>query len=355
LDLMKRRITIAGAGIAGLTAAINLARWGYDVVVYERSKNFGGRFIGDFQHLENWTYDKDVLEVLKDRGLEINFPYCPVKRMFFYTPSLKEVVVESRKPLFYAIRRGCVEYSIDNCLGRQALDAGVEIRFNSKINRNSVDIDATGPKKVSALGVGILFDTNLEDRVSVIFDDRISPKSYAYFEVFDGKAALVASMVRDFKNGTKYLERTLERFKEILDFKILNAKKFSGFVYYNIPESARVGKRLLVGEAAGFQDWLAGFGMLYAVESGFLAAKSIAENKDYDELWKEELLCKLKSSKVNRFLFELLGNIGYSIGLNIISFFKPDLRNLLRMVYIPNVWHSILYPVASVIMRKRFS
>jgi len=51
----NKKIEIAGAGPAGLTAAITLAQAGRKVVVHEAYKEVGHRFSRDFQGLENWT------------------------------------------------------------------------------------------------------------------------------------------------------------------------------------------------------------------------------------------------------------------------------------------------------------
>ena len=50
-----KEIKILGAGLSGLTAAINLAKEGYRVDVYEKNKDVGMRFHGDIQGLENWS------------------------------------------------------------------------------------------------------------------------------------------------------------------------------------------------------------------------------------------------------------------------------------------------------------
>lgn len=50
---MEREIKIAGAGIAGLSAGIIFAKKGYEVKIYEKTSHSGGRFKGDWQHLEN--------------------------------------------------------------------------------------------------------------------------------------------------------------------------------------------------------------------------------------------------------------------------------------------------------------
>lgn len=97
---MKREIKIAGAGISGLTAAIILARNGYKVDVYEISSHPGGRFSGDWQHLENWTSPTDVLERLKIFGLGVNFFVKPCFQISLYTSSFRETKFESVKPIW---------------------------------------------------------------------------------------------------------------------------------------------------------------------------------------------------------------------------------------------------------------
>ena len=64
-----KTITILGGGIAGLTAAINLKGAGIDVEVHERKK-FCGKHTHDFQFLENWTFQKDALAILKDLNIQ---------------------------------------------------------------------------------------------------------------------------------------------------------------------------------------------------------------------------------------------------------------------------------------------
>ncbi|MEM5825823.1 MAG: hypothetical protein QXM64_00350, partial [Candidatus Aenigmatarchaeota archaeon] len=64
----------------------------------------------------------------------------------------------------------------------------------------------------------------------------------------------------------------------------------SGYGNFNIPFSASNHGKLYVGEAAEFQDASKGFGVKFAILSGYLAAKSIIANESYDVLWKKELL-----------------------------------------------------------------
>lgn len=57
-------MTIAGAGPAGLAAAIVLARRGHAVTVFERSACVGSRFHDDLQDIENGSTDADALTPL---------------------------------------------------------------------------------------------------------------------------------------------------------------------------------------------------------------------------------------------------------------------------------------------------
>jgi flavin-dependent dehydrogenase len=73
-------VEVVGAGPAGLTAAITAARAGARVIVYERARQVGSRFHGDFQGLENWTTDGDVLAEVAGLGVEPTFPHAPIRQ-----------------------------------------------------------------------------------------------------------------------------------------------------------------------------------------------------------------------------------------------------------------------------------
>lgn len=66
-----------------MAAAITLARAGFDVTVYEQHPDVGHRFQGDFQGLENWTTEKDVLAELSGMGMRpISWPTPFAAAMF---------------------------------------------------------------------------------------------------------------------------------------------------------------------------------------------------------------------------------------------------------------------------------
>jgi len=189
---MVKEMTIIGAGPAGLTAGINLAKAGYKVVIYEREKDVGKKLNGDFQGLENWTSEEDVLESFKKMNININFPYSPVYSGEIYDSELNKTLIKSKKPVFYSIRRGSFKDTLDTGLKKQAEKEGVKIIYNKNIkNMKKKCIIAIGSQQADGIGIGITFNIKMKDKVIVIFDDNIAPKAYALDA--DVKAIIIAS------------------------------------------------------------------------------------------------------------------------------------------------------------------
>ncbi len=104
----------------------------------------------------------------------------------------------------------------------------------------------------------------------------------------------------------------LAAFEKLVGLQMKNPQAHGGSGNFRIPRSAYSGPHPLVGEQAGFQDTLWGFGMRLAISSGMLAAQSLLNGKNYDELWQRELKPQMETSVVNRALFSLVGRYGYA-------------------------------------------
>jgi len=312
---------IVGAGPAGLTAAIYLAKVGFKTSVYEQNHDVGLRFNGDFQGLENWSDQQDTLQILDKIGIKINFLCHPYfgKDGSFYGPKLYKTQVKTSRPLFYLIERGSSTNSLDQGLRRQAEDLGVNILWGKKLESivDSKAIVGTGPKAADAIAKGMVFNTSLENRFIGFLDNNIAPKGYSYLLVHNGKATFATCMFDDFKNEKIYYEKSFNTLNNVLDIEINEPKEFGGFVnFFNEPVISKQSGILYVGENAGFQDALWGFGIKYAMLSGYYAAKSIIENQDYYTLCKQFIFPQLQTSLANRWLFAHLYNTGYSFILN---------------------------------------
>lgn len=342
----QKTVDVIGAGPAGLVAALNLAKAGIDVTLHEAAPSVGHRFHGDFQGIENWTTQTDVRDFLKRINVDVNFRFEPYRGGVFFSPNLQRREIRSREPLFYLVQRGGEKGCLDFGLFRQAKEAGVKVNFNSRSwSLDQGGIIAVGPRAADMIAKGVVFETSLDDQAYAIVDDRLAPKAYAYLLVNQGRATLATVIATDFRNEKIYFERTLDTFQKLVPMKMKKVREFGGYGNFFLRPTAVEGRKIYLGESAGFQDALFGFGMRYAMTSGFFAAQSIIQGANYDELWKQEILPLLRTSLSNRMIYELLGNPGYEYIAKRIAR-RADLRDVLRKQYNPSLPKIALFPAA---------
>jgi flavin-dependent dehydrogenase len=336
-------ISIVGAGPAGLAAAITIARAGRKAVVYERQPGVGTRFHGDFQGIENWTSDLDALEELDSIGIRPSFDVAVFREGVFFDSWGREHLVRAQAPPFYLVRRGDEPGTLDCALRDQALAAGAEIRFGAECRAlPDGGIVASGPRGCDAVDVGYVFETEMSDGIFGVFSDRIAPKGYAYLIVHRGRGTVAACLFSELKRGAECRDRAVEFFRERAGLRMRNAREFGGTGNIRLPRSACEGGILRVGEAAGFQDALWGFGIRYAVLSGHLAARALLRGRpgDYDDLWRARLRAFLRASVANRRIYSRIGNRGYALILRWLEG-PRDARRKLQRLYAPSVLKTL--------------
>lgn len=348
---MKRRVEVVGAGPAGLVAAINLSKRGYDVTVYEENPDAGHRFHGDFQGIENWSSIEDAVDLLKRVGINVKpgaeFIFRPCKKITVFDPEMAMRVVTTERPFFYLVERGGGRGSLDRMLLNACSDAGVRVVFNKKADMLKMGgIVGVGPKAADAVARGIVFKTTMEDTRAAVLDDRLAPKGYAYLLIHGGKGTIAICIFKEFKREKECFEMTLQRFgKAFPSLNIEDPKEFGGYGNFFFGKPVYENNKYYVGEAAGLQDCLWGFGLRYAIVSGFLAARSIIEGLDYASLLEKELLPMQRASLVNRLLFERFGNKRYAYFISMFS--GADTVEKLRRHYNPSLFKTMLYPFAA--------
>jgi len=301
---MNKTITIAGAGLSGLSAGINLARAGHKVRIYEKKSVIAQSPLENPQLLPNWFQKEDVLDELKECGVNIN-PVCEIKKIKIHLPRGKVIFYSRKKPVGYTVLRGG-ENSLEKDLATQAIKAGVEIVFN-KAGSGEEDILATGSGKTITVGYGQVYKGSFNPTETQVFFDPDYSESigYAYLFPHSEKLATFKLSKQAGEKGDlrKKLESIrLEKLGETLKKDNLIGE-FGTKRSFEIPKTAIHGKSILIGEQAGFQDELFRFGMRYAIISGFLAARAIVKEENYDELWKNRFLPEFKKNRLVRKFF----------------------------------------------------
>lgn len=345
---------VVGAGPSGLAAAIAAAKAGLRVVVSERHPTVGGRFHGDFQGLENWSVAADALEELRALGIEPTFEAHPISAQVCYGPDGREHRFRSDRPFYYLIRRGSGPGTLDRALEEQAASAGVEIRYGETVRRpEGRALRASGPKRADVLTVGLLFETDLPDGLGYAgLGESFAPGGYAYLLAHGGEATLAICVFERFERRFELLDRTLDSFRRRLSFGMRGARRFGGVgnVFYRPPRAE--GDGTPIGEAAGTQDALWGFGNRFALVSGALAGRFAGQEASaHGGAWDERIGCLLRSSHVNRFLFDRLGDRAYRWLLWRLGRAR-DPWTVLHRIYRPSPWRAALFPLVRALGRR---
>jgi flavin-dependent dehydrogenase len=311
-----KTIRIAGAGVSGLTAAIALANKAVPVEVYEIMQfNTWQSVSKGIQTIRNYEARQDILDKFKGMGIRFVKPY-PVYSEVRYSPSLKQIEIFSKdRPIFYCLSRNPPNSMMSELFNEAALK-NVKFKFGSTVK--DPDIIASGPRmrKISVFGYHYE-KANCDGSIHIFLDNRYASHGYiGILPYHDGEMTLGSASF----SGTEdvlALKQKLDRFIEatpiVKDF-LKGAKRaqiISGYEDYETLVTAKAENSILTGEAGGFMDASRGFGLSYAVESGYLAAKSIIENRSYDELWKSSFGEKISRYYLRRKELSRLNNTDY--------------------------------------------
>lgn len=321
-------IRIAGAGPAGLTAAIVLAKAGRRVEVHEARPTIAARFSGGFQLLDNYGSDEALQDSLARFGIRPEFLDEAVFEAELFDARLRRHIVRSRAPFGYLIKRGPGPGTYDASLLLQAEQAGAEISFSSRLEPSEAAIAATGPRHPDGVAMELVFETDSSDRTQVLFDARHAPAGYAYFFARGGQATFGCALVRDIKNIERHFDECLARFRVLGEFTIRRERRGSSYMTFAVAKSETAGKTRFAGEAGGFQDYLFGLGIRYAMETGAMAAESLLSGRSYDELWRARLGARRRCSLASRYLYETFGDAGLSLFVRRAA--RHDFRDYLR-------------------------
>lgn len=294
------KVAIIGAGIAGLSCAIELERNGIYPVIFERNS-----FIGEYHpHVSAFLgvitrpVSDPIIYLDKALGIKLT-PLNKVKKIEHYSPNNKAVVSGS---LGYLLVRGNENDSVKNQLYRQIK---TNVHFNSFVNSEDIEHEFdfvvvadgtwTTPQRygiwqevLRSWVKGGIFTGDFEKHtLKMWLDNDLTKGVYIYCAPYSKSKAVIAHVVQNIEPEelNDYWHRFLRSRSILKDYDMQESWELPhrvGFVTTN-----RIGKIYFAGVAGGGVEPFLGFGQFNAVISGVMTARSIAHSYDINLLLKD--------------------------------------------------------------------
>ena len=354
----QEAIHIMGAGLSGLAAATILAKAGKTVHVHDIREDSGARFDGDFQALENWSMDVDFFSQLDSWGFDTSeFKTTEFKVVDLIHPDDVITQAESPKIAYRIVERGTSSHTIDQGIKRQAIAAGAEIHYKSRVKEEDCHIIACGPKGTSAVAYGEIFHTDHPNHIAFQLNDKLAPGAYSYLIIIDGVGLICTCLWRKQKKSDRFLNETIAWYdKHYPNLNRKPIKRVGGKGDFTINKSYFQDGRYYVGESGGLQDFMWGFGMRMAVWSGVLAAQDILGQCDYEKEVKKQLLPYVQTSVANRWLMNRVGDRTYKVMCN--RWMKSQRKRGDGLIWIgklfrPSILKRIIYTFTNKFMLRK--
>lgn len=286
-----------GAGISGLSCAIELERHGIAPVIFEKRAHVGEALL--YSIIWPRIVGRLVTDPLKYLRKEYNLELLPsacIKKMVMFSSEKKAV---ERGSLGYIFRRGFQNHSLESQLLHYVKTS---INFDRYIELEDIGdkfdyVVVADANSISAKKLEVWTDTfTAHVRIATVlgkFDPsevmmwmntKYVKNGFCYLVPNSNKEASLVIIVNGITSYELdyYWKEFL--FTENIEYEIsatTDAEHNCGFV-----QPLQAGNVLFTGNAAGFTDDLIGCGGLNAIESGMLAGHAIAEGKDYNVLTK---------------------------------------------------------------------
>lgn len=296
---------VVGAGLAGLVAAINLAREGRDVLVLEKEARVGGTGLyhpspeGTPMHLEGLKKYTGI-----DFSPEAASPAVAPFQVGRTVAYGEMIPVDMDAISSFCIERGPRSSSLDTYLYNIALDAGVKFEFSHPIMSND-DIARLPADTIVATGLyfegfdacRVPYKTSFHFVARQTIEDTESNHVTVYHGEFTRDYAYTASM-----NGIQFAhvfqrdpigKDTLKAFEE--QVYISEGIQFKSWEHFTFPVPAAsihnprlfAGDKILAGTLSGCMESYMFFGMLGAMVSGKIAAMAVTDKAQaFDEFKK---------------------------------------------------------------------
>ncbi|MCF8564557.1 NAD(P)/FAD-dependent oxidoreductase [Alicyclobacillus tolerans] len=308
------RVAIMGAGLSGLSCAIELERHGIHPTILERRSRVGDRFINGEVFADIFSRPvKDEVRYLAENHQIYIQPPSNINELILYSPNQQATL---KGPIGFVSIRGRHEESLENQLARQVkskVHFNAEESYEDLLREYTHVVVATGDaeyvKRIQAFEVGLtvtLKGTTVEGafsraRVICWFDQRFAPHTgYGFLIPFSEKEATLVLAYPEYKGISAYDKDELwKRFQDRASRDLGQSLKVTDSFEVNeyimgIAESPRLGNTLFVGNCLGTIMPLMGFGQFPSILSGIYAALDICGIEKY-----EDLIASIRSSYYN--------------------------------------------------------
>jgi hypothetical protein len=347
-------VRIGGAGPAGLSAALLLAQAGVPVELRERRSFVGARFRDSVHGIENWTSTDEFAERLSAWGLDLGAVLTPCRDLLLCDEGMSRRIT-FRTPLFYLVVRGPDSGYLEGELLARARAAGAVVKFNETFGAGEMDLDATGPESARrvCVEVGIKFRTRAPNLALGLISRHATPAGYAYLLIHDGRASLCAVRFDGKSVDQRQLEECTRLVRRHVDFDVQSPRPSAGYGTFCLHPEFERGSSWCVGEAAGLQDFVWGFGIRRALESGALAARAWLLGGDYSENARQAFGVPDHASVVNRYLWDRTAALGFRPYVSLLCR-RGNARESLRKATRPSLIHRLAYPIVRARLQRRF-